>query len=459
MFHMRCTCTGIYQRCLSIVINGFDTSKYRYIVKLFDIRWCVFAGVANFNGQNGCLKCTTVGEYSPISKTNIFPRIDLPKRTDEGFRTKSYGDHHKCDSPLLQLKINMVEQFPIADPLHLLHLGVMKRMLFGWREGSFSNSGTKWPSKTTSAVSDFLINCKMPREIHRAVRDLNCLSHWKGTEYRTFLMYLGIVALKDHTSYEVYQNFLLLFCAITICESQNYAHLLPLAKILLDAYIEGFQEIYGPQYMTSNFHNLAHIVDDVVKFGVLHSISSYPFENLLGYIKRLMRHGTKPLSQIARRISELTQNNCGVHNLSSEFSSIVLTKPNDGYNVPKNYHLIGEGTNQFYSKIDFVEFTLSTDASNRWFLTKKNEIVCLKNILSLGTNKTSLFGYTLPGLTDFFQQPIKSSALNIYATEYFVDENCQEHRLFGISDVKCKLVRVEYNDNTDIFIPLLHTNS
>lgn len=160
--------------------------------------------MANFNGQHGCLKCTTVGEFSYISNTNIFPRTDCPKRTDADFRTKCYGNHHKLDSPLLRLDIDIIEQFPIGDSLHLLHLGVMKRLLFGWRDGSFRNSGTKWPSRTITEISDILTKCKMPKEMHRSVRGIECLPHWKGTEYRTFLHYVGIVALKKHTSYEVY---------------------------------------------------------------------------------------------------------------------------------------------------------------------------------------------------------------------------------------------------------------
>ena len=38
-----------------------------------------------------------------------FPRIDCPLRTDEGFRKKSDDEHHKEDSPLLQLLIDIVE--------------------------------------------------------------------------------------------------------------------------------------------------------------------------------------------------------------------------------------------------------------------------------------------------------------------------------------------------------------
>lgn len=239
----------------------------------------VHEGVANFNGQHGCLKCTTVGEYSHVSNTNIFPRTECEKRTDEAFRKKLYGsEHHKADSPFLKLEIDMIEQFPVGDSLHLLHLGITKRLLFGWRDGSFKRSDTKWPARTTLSVSEYLNNCKMPAEMNRAVRGLDCLAHWKGTEYQTFLHYIGIVILKDHLEYHVYEHFLLLFWAVTICSSKRFFCYLPLARQLLLQYIEIFKETYGEQYITSNVHNLCHLVDDVERLGELDSFSAYPFE-------------------------------------------------------------------------------------------------------------------------------------------------------------------------------------
>lgn len=390
-----------------------------------------------------------------MSHTNIFPKIDCAKRTDEGFRAKIYEDHHKTDSPLLKLNIDMIQKIPIADSLHLLHLGLMKRFLLGWRDGTFRKSDTKWSDANTKAVSAFLLKCKMPREIHRAMRSLEHLCYWKGTEYRTFLMYVGIVALKDHSSYEIYQHFLLLFCAVTICETRQFSHLLHLAKALIDHYIEDFIHIYGIHYMTSNFHNLAHMIDDVVKFGPLTSISSYPFENALGFIKTMMKNGNNPLSQIAKRMTEMTLMNTN-NKFSAESPQVVLTTPNSGQNVPSHFHVVSEKTTEFHSKIDLGPFLLSTDVANKWFLTHSNKIVCLKNILSVEKNQVSLLGIALTGSANFFERPIRSSALNIYAAPK-IDEKGAQYSSFIVADIKCKLVRVEYNDKTDVFIPLLHT--
>lgn len=363
----------------------------------------------------------------------MFPELDCPRRTDSEFREKKYGGHHKCDSPLLRLDIDMIEQFPVSDSLHLLHLGIMKRMLFGWRDGKFRKTDMRWATGTIIKISSFLLECNLPREIHRAMRGLDCLPHWKGTEYRSFLLYVGIVALKDHTSYEVYQHFLLLFCAIRICESERFSHLIPLAKIMLDDYLERFRSIYGEHYMTSNIHNLTHLTDDVQKFGVLQSFSSYPFESMLGQMKRLVRSGNLPLPQIARRIIELSK----LENTLNVSPKTIVSKKNNVQSVPPNFQFPDA---EYFSRIDLANFSLSTDIANKWFLTEKEEIVGLKSIISKG-NTFLLFGSKFAKHADFFELPLKSRSLNIYAVDYFAKENkIQEDYLCAIADLKCKLV-------------------
>lgn len=51
-----------------------------------------------------------------------YPRIDCFRRTDKSFRDKIDDDHHKEETPLTQLPIDMVEDFVVADSLHLLDI-------------------------------------------------------------------------------------------------------------------------------------------------------------------------------------------------------------------------------------------------------------------------------------------------------------------------------------------------
>lgn len=56
--------------------------------------------------------------------------------------------------------------------------------------------------------------------------------------------------------------------------------------------------------MTSNFHNLIHLIDDVKRFGNLDTSNAYPFESKLYYIKKLLGNGNLPLTQVTKRIHE-----------------------------------------------------------------------------------------------------------------------------------------------------------
>lgn len=161
---------------------------------------------------------------------NYYPNKKYPLRTDEHFRERKDECHHKTDSVILQLPINMISCFPVADSLHLIDLGVMKRLLTGWRDGYYKNKALKWRASTTENITEQLLRIKLPKELHRAVRGLDCLSHWKGLEYKHFLLYYGIVILKNILCPEVYEHFLCLFCAITICSTEFYNMYLHVAE-------------------------------------------------------------------------------------------------------------------------------------------------------------------------------------------------------------------------------------
>uniref|UniRef100_A0A1B0EYU1 Uncharacterized protein n=1 Tax=Phlebotomus papatasi TaxID=29031 RepID=A0A1B0EYU1_PHLPP len=295
-----------------IIIDGVDGDSVHIRVQLRAFicdspARAYVKGVTYCNGQHGCHKCTTVGEWSYETNCNIFPHTFSEKRNDADFRSKNYSSHIKMESPLQVLPINMVEDFVTSDELHLLHLGEMKKLLLKWRDGKFKNKVVKWTAQQISNISQEMEKFKLPSECHRSVRGLDYLSVWKGVEFRNFLHYVGIVILKDIVPESVYEHFLRLFGAVTICSSENYKNLLDIAHQMLCDYVELYKKIYGKDYIISNVHNLVHIVDDVKRFGILQTISSYPFENELYKIKNLLRTGHKPLQQVAKRIIEKSQ--------------------------------------------------------------------------------------------------------------------------------------------------------
>lgn len=367
----------------------------------------------------------------------------MPARTDATFRNRTDPDHHKMDTPLEKLPIDMIKSIPVSDSLHLLDLGIIKRLLTGYVYGTLGLK-TKWSANVTKMVSDFLLRCRMPSEIHRAVRGLDCLKFWKGTEYRTFGLYLGPVILKDYLSEEIYQHFMLFFCGIVICYSRSYSNYLHVADKLLKTFIERYIEIYGINSISSNVHNLCHLVDEVKDFGDLSTFNTYPFENCLQKIKKLLRMGNKPLSQVARRIFEI--NNLKQTENYNNKNFPILKNKNSGNDCDQSIY------KHFFYKVELMDgLTLTNEDRNKWFLTKKNEIIGMKNA-TIFENKIYIFGSCLKEVGNFFETPIASSYLNIFSA------NRKEYlpKWYDIKDIKCKLVAVEHHKNV-IFFPLIHT--
>lgn len=401
---------------------------------------CLFAGVCNFNGKHGCLKCTTVGEYSHQSHTVTFPRTDCPRRNNEEFRLKKYGAHHKYDSPLLQLSIDMIQTFPVCDSLHLIDLGIMKRLLLGWRDGSFGTYITKWCARDISNVTQFLLSCKMPKEIHRSVRALDVLAYWKASEYRTFLLYLSIIILKHTLCSNAYHHFLTFFCAITICSNEKYFNYLPVGEKLLNYFLEHFRDIYGQQYMTSNVHNLCHIIEEVKHFGALQHFNAYPFENKLQVLKKMVRHGNRPLAQIASRLNERK----------------LIDLDNVCNNSCLKYPFIKKCKNIAKNILCFESFILTNEPQDKWFMTSDNNVVELTSFsISINDNQIYLRGNIMKNLENVFETPVKSSLLNIYKWPILTGIKLID-KVFVVKDVKCKIVAIDYKSEM-IFAPLLHT--
>lgn len=386
----------------------------------------------------------------------IFPDCKAPLRNDIDFRGGKYPCHQKITTILTELPIDLIEDFPIADSLHIIDLGSTKRFLYGLKNGSLSTYSAKWSIGECNEVSDFLKNCTMPSEIHRPVRGLEDLAHWKGTEFRTFLLYVSLVVLKKFLrSRKIFQHFLLYFCAIHICSRHDQTDRnLEVAKSMLKLYLDECKRNFGIQHFSSNLHNLCHLVDDVKKFGPLQSFSAYPFESRLFYLKRLLRSGVNPLPQVARRISEIQSGNCfKKRETKGDIKLMYECKHQDV--VDKSLAAFLENENaRSYSKIHLPSFKLNTcQNNNKWIHTKKGQIVSVKCIIQSANGQIFLYGCPLIELKNYFEKPVPSSKLNIY------ESNCIEGAptFYQLNEIHSKMVKVAFNEMTCVFVPLVHT--
>lgn len=330
------------------------------------------------------------------------------------------------------------------------------RNLLRWKFGD-TGFGEKWTNSDIKQINIKIDSFKShkPKEIHRSVRNLDVLKFWKGTELRSFLLYFGMVALKDHLTEEIYNHFMTLVCAVTIFYTDTYKLYQIKADEWLNRYIEGCVNIYGIHSITSNFHNLTHVFDDVKLFGSLQNMSTYPFENRLNFLKLRLKQPNLPLEQITRRLVELSEDYDNLY-----YFDVSNTPEKD--RVPylkfpfEPEHV--QFSNPIYHKELYKEISIGSDYTlsakrkcDSWFLTFSNEIVQFE-FSGYTDTKLIIYGKVIVEKTNFFTYPCSSMYLNIFESNG-ITENLTS---FKLENIKAKMISLPSKGNF-VFIPLLHT--
>lgn len=134
MFHILCVFGCL---CFDIIVSLIlhRTTLYNTIVEFFK------KSVINY--KDNLIRFADDGvfqlhEYDRDVRYGSYPRYDMSLRnvTDESFREQSDSSHHREKTPHVNLPIDLIKDFPVADSLHLLDLGIIKRFLLGWTKGT-----------------------------------------------------------------------------------------------------------------------------------------------------------------------------------------------------------------------------------------------------------------------------------------------------------------------------------
>lgn len=266
----------------------------------------------------------------------VYLDLDAEPRTDESYREQRNPEHHKGTSPLLDIEppVNMISSF-LLDFMHLCCLGVMKKLLAFWL---YSPLVLRLSQNSKNVLTTLLIRLQrqIPVEFQRTTRSLSEIDKFKAVEYRFLLLYAGPVIFKQVLSEAVYKHFLLLHTACRIlCSKELAVKYCEHAKYLLRKFVEAAAGLYGRLFMIGNVHNLVHLADDVQHMGChLSMVTAFPFENALGKIKKLLRSGRRPLSQICRRLGEIFLVEVKKPNLPAKLQILRQLQPDISGKIP-----------------------------------------------------------------------------------------------------------------------------
>lgn len=323
----------------------------------------------------------------------------------------------------------------------------MRRLLELW-VGTTGLLRTRISSLQASLISQKLLALAhhIPSEFVRKPRALSERHRWKATELRQFLLFTGPVVLRDVLLPQIYDNFMLLSVAIYILISPQYClQMNQLAHHFLLSFVKHYGLLYGKDQLVYNVHGLVHLADDVKVHGHLDTISGFPFENLLGELKRMIRKADKPLAQVIRRLSEHEQS--GSNFDSSDQQGTSLKTPHQDGPVPE---WISGNISQF--KQLTADGIILKASSKDDCIVIDGKIASVQNIVAYDGREYAMYQeYKVKEA--LYSYPLDSRELGIYIVSHLCPVL---HSVEIVKPVK-KCVRLPLGNKFAVF-PLPHTN-
>ncbi|KAB0805115.1 hypothetical protein PPYR_02085 [Photinus pyralis] len=406
--------------------------------------------VKGHTAETGCTKCYQTAER--INNVMCFPwTAKRNLRSDYEFRNCSQDNHHQGTTLFTSLpKFDLIKDVPL-DYMHLVCLGVMKRLLchknFGWIQGTFLHklSATQQGeiSKNLKDCNNFIV-CEFS---NRKARSLQHCARFKAVEFRLLLLYTGPVVFKKFLKPDYYYNFLNLYIAMRILNSEDYGtstDMLVYAKALLDAFVKDSGRIYGPDFISFNVHNLLHLVDDAERFGPVHNFSAFDFENYMQILKKLVRKQDKLIQQIVKRVSERI--------------SCKIDRPQFFMEYPQflNEHSKGPLLRHCCSPQFMIAklkgYTFKLNLRDCYALLNDKNLIKICNFVTLG-NAICAIGQSFTKIRPWFNRPCSSELVGVWCININHFSNL---KMYNISDIRCKVMILPYNDNEYIATALLH---
>lgn len=179
--------------------------------------------------------------------------------------------HKSVKSVLEWFGYRMVSLFPL-DVMHLLDLGVAKRIIsdimtkkvsdnYFIKELTCVNLYKKFVDDIAQKHKRFKEFC--PTIFARKTLDEHI--KFKATEGRQFILYTGLVLLKEFLDPQAYEHFLWMSLAYRTLFSQNLTvDMMSTAQKLLERFVGDYQQFYK-RNVAYNVHSLLHLVDCVRK--------------------------------------------------------------------------------------------------------------------------------------------------------------------------------------------------
>ncbi|XP_065222011.1 uncharacterized protein LOC135846700 [Planococcus citri] len=468
-----------------LINNGIviDDRKFEVRVQNFICDAPAKAFILDIKGHTGyssCHRCSIRGER--IGNQTSFrknPKEETPvNRTAADFLNVVDPDHHRKRnneetlSPIANIiDFDVILGFPF-DYMHLMSLGITKKVLDYWVNGLPKTAVNKGSSKVKMTSDDIktantvLLRIKpfTPVEFQRRCRNIDEFAFWKATEFRQFLIYTGPIVLSqiffphDTLRWKMYQNFLKFHkIGRLLLGCENVETNAVEAQKMISKFLKEFEKIYGGDLISHNFHSLTHLPEDVLRYGPADNFCCFQFESFLQKVKGFVKQGNLPLQQVVLKYKD------------QRLAAVNLTRNEDieffkRHSVDRFAKLFISDSDlshyELYEKLKTKEFTIKTKPKNpifqkremrNSFVISRNDDICvvLEIIKSLKSNDVFL-------VLGKFEK--KERFLKNYFKVEMAHFNERKPMLFPLNCIKSKLFAMPLTDDEETFatIPISH---
>jgi len=233
---------------------------------------------------------------------------------------------------------------------------------------------------------------------------------------------------------------MLLSVAVTILldKDLSQSHLNFAAK-LQTTFVSHFSELYGSENISYNVHSLINLSSDVKQYGVLDNYSAFPFENLLGSMKRWLRTGHDTCEQLERRIAEREAMLAGVTN-----DRICL----EIHSTPVQCLRIYQGSSSYSSSFRLPDSQFLERI--RFFQTKNGQYFRICNILQ-NSHEILVLCHPIKLLGDLFDYPCNPGVIGTFVCKVLGDKIVR----VKVNKVKRKCLVLQCDETQELVVPIL----
>lgn len=227
-----------------------------------------------------------------------------------------------------------------------------------------------------------------------------------------------------------------------LCDPSSSAELISYSENLLRCFVEQACVLYGETVNVYNVHALVHLAQEVRRFGPHDTFSSFPFENYLGTLKRMLRSGNRSLAQVYKRLNERVH----TRERAPRKPAFKLLREHTEGPVPRNLHSCGQHREAIYKEV-----SITRTAGNNCVVLKNHEVLLAENILS-SVGLVYLIGRTFSVVHDLYTYPCRSTSVGVS----MVSAPSRHHSLWEPREVNRKCCLFSLGSSYACF-PILHT--